>query len=205
MYTIFGGAVLHKEDLDSARPLFEQASREDGMLIITVSCPIEIIHYAMELADHYGIKVLCDPGGITPEMGRTAFLDRRIFLIKPNEYEAELLTGVAVVNSKTAEQAARILQGQGCENVLITVGAEGAYLFTKDGSTRHILVPLITDEGQKNEVGCGDQVMATLCALLGEGYDLEEAANQAVTAGTLQFHKETVSPVTRDELMAVNS
>ena len=45
---------------------------------------------------------------------------------------SDLLTGIRVVNDVTAEQAAAILVGRGCQNVIITLGSKGAFLFTQN-------------------------------------------------------------------------
>jgi sugar/nucleoside kinase (ribokinase family) len=53
-----------------------------------------------------------------------------------------------------------------------------------------------------DETGCGDQTTATLCALLSQGPDMARAVRTAILAGTLQFHRRGIQPVTREELDA---
>jgi hypothetical protein len=47
------------------------------------------------------------------------------------------------------------------------------------------------------------QMMAALCAALSRGVDFSGAAESAVAAGTLQFHKAGIVPVTAEELARV--
>lgn len=85
------------------------------------------------------------------------------------------------------------------KNVFITRGVNGAYLFTETEQT-HIPIPKVEMSNEKDETGCGDQTMATICALLQDGKSLKESSQLAVLAGTLQFHKSGIKPVTKKEL-----
>ena len=90
---------------------------------------------------------------------------------------------------------------QGVRNVLITDGMNGAYLFG-DGLREHIEAPSIESAGQLDSTGCGDQVYGDARATLCSGWDLAEAARLAVRAGTLQFHRAGVRPLSLDEIAA---
>ena len=50
-----------------------------------------------------------------------------LFLITPNETEASLLTGIKVEDEATASQAAAVFLNKGVQNVIITLGKQGAY------------------------------------------------------------------------------
>lgn len=113
-----------------------------------------------------------------------------------------MLTDITVTDFRSAQQASKIFMDMGVENVLITVGANGAYLFAPDKQI-HIPIFKIPEGVVKDETGCGDQTMATLCACLQDGKSLEEAAEIAILAGTLQFHKQGIQPVSKLELDAV--
>ena len=54
-----------------------------------------------------------------------------LFMIIPNETEAEILTGVKVTDSETAEKAARKLYTKGVKNVVITMGGTGSFLLPR--------------------------------------------------------------------------
>ncbi len=101
----------------------------------------------------------------------------------------------------TAEAVADRLRLHGIQNVLITDGANGAYLFG-DRLREHIEAPEIKGGGQPDSTGCGDQVMAALCALLCGDWDLADAARLAVRAGTMQFYRTGAQPLSLAEIMA---
>lgn len=137
------------KDVDSAQKLFKAAAGNNGLLVITLECPIKTAEHAALKARKMGMKVILDPGGITAKVDVTRLLKSGLYLIKPNEHEAKILTGVKVVDARTAKLAAKRLRDLGIENVLITVGEKGAYLFN-DGVQRHIAIPKVRQKGTKD-------------------------------------------------------
>jgi len=186
-------------DIDNAASLFEEVGKNEGVLVLTLECPLDTAVHAVELANKHGLKVLFDPGGIEANTDVNKLVKAGIYLIKPNEHETKILTGVEVKDFDTAKQAASRLHEQGIENVLITVGVDGAYLFSNDIQS-HIPIPDVEISGEKDETGCGDQTMAALCAFIQEGKTLQEAAELAIFAGTLQFHKSGIKPVLKQDM-----
>ena len=57
---------------------------------------------------------------------------RHVFVLTPNETEAELLTGIEVSSDAAAEAAAERLSVLGVEAVLITLGSRGAFVLDAD-------------------------------------------------------------------------
>lgn len=186
-------------DIDNASSLFEEVGKNDGVLVLTLECPLDTAIRAVEVANQCGLKVLFDPGGLEGDTGVDKLIEAGVYLIKPNEHEAKMLTGVEVTDFETAKEAAEKLQEKGIKNVLITAGVDGAYLFDDEVQV-HIPIPDVADTAEKDETGCGDQTMAAICALLQEGKSLEEAAKLAILAGTLQFHKHGIQPISKQEL-----
>lgn len=199
-----GSDDFSKANLDNAASLFSEVANNNGFVGLTLESPIEVVKYAAETAKNHGIRIVLDPGGIQDNADISPLLNG-VFLIKPNEHEAKAITGVTVENLESAHRAAEILMSMGAINVLITVGADGAYLFTQD-TQNHIHIPTVHTAGSRDETGCGDQVMATLCAYLQRGYSVEDSAKIAITTGTLQFCKQGIQPITKEELeKAANS
>lgn len=186
-------------DIDAAAELFKAVGANKGTLVLTLECPLETATYAVKQANKHGLKVMFDPGGIEADNDLSELIAAGIYLIKPNEHEAKMLTGIEVTDFDTARQAAEKLQERGIVVVLITAGINGAYLFSKETQTQ-IPIPEVNAGNEKDETGCGDQTMAALCALLQDGKAIKEAAELAVLAGTLQFHRTGIQPVKRNEL-----
>lgn len=187
-------------DIDAAAELYKTVAENHGTLVLTLECPPQTAIYAIQQANKYGLKVMFDPGGIEADTDLSELISAGIYLVKPNEHETKMLTGIEVTDFDTAKQAAEKLQEQGVAIVLITAGVNGAYLFSKEAQV-HIPLPKVSAGNEKDETGCGDQTMAALCALLQDGKTIKEAAELAVLAGTLQFHRTGIQPVKKSELM----
>lgn len=186
-------------DIDSAAPLFEDAGKNKGMLVLTLECPLDTAAHAVDLANKHSLKVMFDPGGVESDTNVDRIIEAGVYLIKPNEHEAKVLTGIHVTGFETARRAAEKFHDQGIENVLITAGIQGAYLFTKD-LQKHIPIPNVPACVEKDETGCGDQTMAALCAAMQDGKTVEQSAKLAVLAGTLQFYRHGIQPIMLAEL-----
>ncbi len=186
------------EDIDRASDLFKEVGSNHGMLVLTLECPLDTTFHAIKKANKYGIRVMFDPGGVQAGDDVAKLLNLDIFFIKPNEHEANILTGVNVKDFASAKLAAQRLKEEGIRNILITAGSVGAYLFS-DGIEKHIPIPKLSG-GTKDETGCGDQTMATFCAYMQDGKSIEEAAEVSILAGTLQSYKDGVQPLTKDAI-----
>lgn len=181
-------------DIDDAKSLFEEVGSNQGVLVLTLECPIDTAEHAIQIANEHDIQVLFDPGGIQEGMKIDHLLQAGIFLIKPNEHEAKILTSVDVVDYDSAKQAAKKLQLMGIENVVITLGEKGAFLFT-DGKEEHVPIPEGITGSEKDATGCGDQTIAAISASLQQGKSLLDAVQLGVYAGTLQFHRHGIQPI----------
>ncbi|MFH1623376.1 MAG: PfkB family carbohydrate kinase [Candidatus Aenigmatarchaeota archaeon] len=190
---------FRERDVDDARILFESVGKNNGMLVLSLDIPLSTATYCLKKSTEYGLKSFLDPGGIVNEADYDNLLDEEIFLIKPNEHESKLLTGVDVEDFDSAKEASKYLLGKNVKNVLITAGRDGAYFFNEMHQA-HIPIPKIEGGRYKDETGCGDQAMATLCSYLVDGYDIMYAARCAVVSGTLKFYRPGTTPVSRDEI-----
>lgn len=203
-------------DIAAARSIFESVKSVGGITVLSLELPIPTAVATIGLANSIGMRVLFDPGGICPGLDYSELFKKEIYLIKPNEHETFILTDIQVRDTESARQAAHVFLRKGVQNVLITLGKDGAF-FCNDSLERFIPIPKLvarshhssTDAceadhshglNNQDETGCGDQTMATLCARLLSGDDLLLAAQRAVLAGTLQFHKLGIVPVTAVEI-----
>jgi ribokinase len=192
---------FNEEDIDKATHLFEAVAKNKGILALTLECPLLTTRHAIAKAKALGIRVALDPGGVVEGVDITDLIHEQPYILKPNEFEAKIITGITVTDFETAKQAAGKLKQLGAQNVLITHGEQGAYLFGDD-TPMHIPIPDIQADDPKDVTGCGDQSMATLCINLLANKSLKEAAEAAVVAGTLQYHRLGIQPITKEELDA---
>lgn len=187
------------QDIDRAESLFLSAAKNNGILVLTLELPYATAVYAVKKANSLGIKVLFDPGGIEEKKDYGELLSQKIFLIKPNEHEAKMLTGVEIKDFETAKHAGEKLLEKGIENVFITCGSEGGYFFSKSVQ-KYIPTHNVQDDTVRDETGCGDETMAAIAYSVSEGNDIVTAAGIGVVAGTLKFYKAGIAPITKQEL-----
>jgi ribokinase len=139
---------------------------------------------------------MLDPGGQPPQaaVDFSLLFEHPIFLLKPNHEEATRLTGAAVHDFESASKAAKILLERGIPFLVITHGQHGAYAFTKN-ERWHIPAPPGSSQESGESTGCGDQVMAVLCAQMLNGVDFSAAVGKAVQAGSRQYHQPDTRPI----------
>jgi ribokinase len=183
-------------DIDYAKKIISGAK----FMVVTFEKPIKTSLHAIDIGNRFGLKVLLDPGGISEAKNPRDIFKHRIFLLKPNEHEAEMLTGIKVTNFIAAKKAAKKLLSKKIENVLITHGKNGAYFFNGDQGI-HIKIPKVKIKNTRDETGCGDQTMAAIVASLNKGLDIVSAVEVGILAGTLQYYKPGITPVTKSELI----
>lgn len=108
-----------------------------------------------------------------------------IFMVTPNEVEAEGISGVKVTDLESAKKAAKIIKSKGVQIVLITIGEKG--VFISDDKKEEII------DSYKVKVvdttGAGDAFNGGLLAGLSEGKDVWEAAKFANALAALSVQK----------------
>ncbi len=104
-----------------------------------------------------------------------------VYLIKPNLSELSTLVGVDRVNVNDVESLAKgIIQDNGCEIIVVSLGKDGAILITKSESHK-VSAP---DVIRKSTVGAGDSMVAGIVYGLSKGWNLKQALQYGVACGT---------------------
>ena len=110
---------LSPEDLRRAK----EAISEADIILMQLEIPIETVEYVARVANEQGKKVILNPA---PAQPLSPELIRDLYLITPNETEAEMISGVTITDDESAVEAARKIAALGVDNVVITLGARGA-------------------------------------------------------------------------------
>jgi D-beta-D-heptose 7-phosphate kinase/D-beta-D-heptose 1-phosphate adenosyltransferase len=140
------------------------------------------------------IPVLVDP------KVRHFRLYRRVFLVTPNQLEAEQATGLRIRTTSELQAAGkRILELLGCDAALVTRGEHGMSLFERNRKPVHI--PTAARE-VFDVTGAGDTVIATLGLALCAGARLTQAAMLANDAAGVVVGKLGTATATPDEVLA---
>lgn len=188
-------AKMSIEDLDSARDMIGQAA----YILVQLEIPMVVVEHLGELAHELEVLLVLNPA---PAQPLSSDLLERLYMITPNQSEAELLTGVKVVNQDTAHEAAVILQDKGVKNVIITMGSQGVYVLA-EGLAQMVECPAVE---VVDTTAAGDTFNGALVTGLAEGIPLLEAiemANQAAALSVTKVGAQSAIPF-RKELINLN-
>lgn len=181
-------------DIENASELLEKAS----FVLVQLEIPLETVTALVDKAFAHGVPVILNPAPARPLSDE---LISKLFIITPNETEAELLTGEKVTDEMSASKAAKILREKGAKLVIITLGAKGAFLLSDQ---EEILIPSI----QVNAVdttAAGDTFNGALTVALSEGMEIKAAirfANQAAAISVTRMGAQSSQPY-RSELKPI--
>lgn len=170
--------TLGTSDLDKMKSKIESA----GILLAQLEIPVETVHYTMKYAASAGVKTILNPA---PAIPLDDDLLQSLYLITPNETETEMLTGIKVKNQESARKAAAFLLEKGVSAVIITLGANGAYVF--DGKVdAQIPAPKVE---AVDTTAAGDTFNGALAVALAENKSLIEAVAFANRAAAITVTK----------------
>ena len=103
---------------------FKKDIASSDALLMQLETPVETVIAAAKTAAASGVPVILNPA---PARKLPAELFKLLDWITPNETEAEILTGVKVTDSKSAQKAVDALLKHGVKHALITMGSKGVY------------------------------------------------------------------------------
>ena len=103
---------------------FKKDIASSDALLMQLETPAETVIAAAKIASAAGVPVILNPA---PARKLPAELFKLLDWVTPNETEAEILTGVKVTDSKSAQKAVDALLKKGVKHALITMGSKGVY------------------------------------------------------------------------------
>jgi ribokinase len=173
----------------------EKTVKASNVLLTQLEIPLPAVEYALDVAFGEGVKAILNPA---PAQDLSNDLLKKVYLLSPNETEAEFLSGIKIRGLRTAEMAADQLLTRGVDNVVLTLGRKGALL-----ATNHEMIHVEGVDVQAiDTTGAGDAFCGALAVAIAKGKDLREAVTYANYAGaltTLKIGAQDALP-TREEL-----
>ena len=151
---------------------------ESEIVLLQLEIPISTVAHIAEIASKKGKKVILNPA---PADQLSDELLKNIYLITPNESEAELLTGVRATDLESAKRAALILQQKGIKVVIITMGSAGAFVLS-DEYTGMVGAPKVE---AVDTTAAGDTFNGALAVALSEEMELSRAVKFACEAASI--------------------
>ena len=164
------------------------------VFLMQLEVPVSTIEFVAQKVSERGNRVILNPA---PARQLSDDLLNCVDIITPNEVEAEILTGIKVVDAASAEEAADKLMSTGVKNVIITMGAAGAFLHTDKVSK---LIPVVPVRAV-DTTAAGDVFNGALAVAISEGKDLEEAvvfANKAASISVTRMGAQASAPYRKE-------
>lgn len=182
---------LNKANITTAK----KAITDADIIVLQLEVPVETVAYAIKQSLKANKRVILNPA---PAQTLPDELLNGLFLITPNETEAEILTSAKVTNVSTAKLAADELLKKGVQNVIITMGSKGAFF-------RNEAESFLIEAERVNAVdstAAGDIFNGALAVAVSAGKPWKEAivfANKAAAISVTRMGAQASAP-TSDEL-----
>ncbi|MBO5771375.1 MAG: ribokinase, partial [Alistipes sp.] len=145
-------------------PALEQIEAGD-IVLLQLEIPMDTVAATVAVAAAKGARVVLNPA---PAAMVSEEVLSKLYLITPNQTEAEILTGIAVNDEASARLAAEALRRSGVSKVVITMGSQGALL--DDGG--HFEMIEARKVAAVDTTAAGDVYNGALCVALAEGLSL---------------------------------
>jgi ribokinase len=160
--------AMKPADVDSAADTLKRAD----CIVLQFEIPLETVYYTVAFARKHGIRCIVNPApGQAVDMHALEGLDYFV----PNESEAETITGMPVRNLDDAKKCTEKLLGGGIRRVILTLGANGSLLGTREGMEHLPAFPVKAIDS----TGAGDAFIGSFAVFLAEGVQEREAVRRA--------------------------
>lgn len=166
-------------DVDAMVPQLKHAK----LVLMQLECSMETVEYTAALCKKLGTPFILNPAPYVPLSDE---LLRNCTYITPNQTEARKIMGLATDDPiSDGALAKRIQQEKGVDNVIVTLGSDGAYVQTPELS---IHVPGISVK-PVDTTGAGDTFTGAFCVALAEGKPILDAVRFSNVAAGLAVTK----------------
>lgn len=157
---------------------YQNLIAESSALLMQLEIPLETVIETAKLAKQLQKKIVINPAPATKLPEELLLL---IDVITPNQTEAEILTGVPVVDERGSQQAAAILHKKGINTVIITMGEQGVWV-SENGKGKRLPAYQVD---AIDTVAAGDTFNGVFITYWLEGRNVEESVNFASAAAAI--------------------
>lgn len=189
------GARVSEDDLKRMTDLVALHAENTDYVVLAGSlppgCPADYYRTLIQTVEGLGCRCVLDADGDRMRYG----LEACPFMIKPNRYELELMTGEKLNSLKEIRDAAQKYLDMGVSVVTVSLGSEGALI--TDGDETLYAPKLALDV--KSTVGAGDAMVAGLtCGFIGDN-ELEDAFRMGVACASARCATESYRVIDKTE------
>jgi ribokinase len=176
LFTAGANAALSAMDVQEHASIFD----EYDILQITMELQTETVYKAIKIAKSKGMIVVLDPAP-APAARIPREIAELVDYVKPNETEAEILTGVKILDQSSAERALEELVALGFKTPMISLSDKG--LLTVDGTDKLFVQSLSVKP--VDTTAAGDIFLGGFVASLSLGRPFRECLEFAKTAAAI--------------------
>jgi 6-phosphofructokinase 2 len=174
------GTELMENEFNKCLKAVEEIKNADFIIAsgsLPPGVPLNIYAQLAKMAKRNNSKFIVDTSGEALKHAA----DEGVYLLKPNLGELSSLAGKKELQTGEVKNiAAGIIAKGKCEVIVVSMGAAGAMLVTKDIAELITPPPVI----RKSTVGAGDSMIAGIVFYLSQGKSLTEAVQYGVACGT---------------------
>ena len=156
----------------------EELKRCD-LILLQLEIRLETAYAAIRFGRKHGVRTVLNPAPARRDLDM-GVVTQASFLI-PNETELAILTGMPVEQDSEVAAAAQSLVSQGVETAIVTLGARGSLLATREGSRR---IPPVKVQAV-DTTGAGDAFIGAFARYVAGGLSLDAALAEATRYSAL--------------------
>lgn len=181
--SIIVGGANQKWSSDYIGVLSDSNTNNTAVIMLQCEIPVHVNEYISKIAATKNIPVFQDTGGEDREMSREHM--QNCAIISPNESELRRLTNMSVDTDENVVLAAKSLQAQGANDILVTLGSRGSIYLPKNSSTFYKEEGIMLDK-VVDATGCGDSFRSAFCVRhFLQGYSVQDSLKYASTSAAI--------------------
>ena len=193
LISVASGANAHltSQDVDSIPEAVFNGAR---VFLTCLETPLDMVAHGLRRAKHAGLVTVLNPAPASREIIKAGLLPL-VDILTPNAGEAAFLAGLPT-DTRDAEdetmalRAARVLQGLGCQQVIVTLGSRGCLVVGID-VVQHVAGRPVQ---AIDATAAGDAFNGALAVALAEGRSLADAAGWANAAAAISVTRRGAQP-----------
>jgi 6-phosphofructokinase 2 len=174
------GPVIAEEEWQNCLKAIEESSGVDYIVCsgsMPAGVPLDFNGRLSAIAKKIGARMIVDTSGEALKHAVT----EGVFMLKPNLGELSSLHGVEELHEEDIEDAAKeVIRKGGCEVMVVSMGASGAMLITKDECFENA-PPTVK---KKSTVGAGDSMVAGMVYAMYNKMPWQEVLQMGIATGT---------------------
>ena len=182
------GPNITEDEIQQLRNQFSKLTREDTVILSgskPPSLPKNFYETVIQWIDEQGADFIID----THANELLQVLPYQPLLIKPNKEELEELFHITIKTPDEVIPYGKELVNRGAQHVILSLGGDGAYFFTKDD----VFYGQAPEGKVLNSVGAGDSMIAGFTAEYLTSHDRMEAFKVGIAAGSATAFSEDLA------------